>query len=70
MPTADGPAREMWEALPDGERDEVYAAWQLDGVRARRLKALRETQWTIEVGVAGALRASLDARFDELEVRR
>ena len=70
MPTADGPARETWVALPDGERREVYAAWQMDGVRARRLELLRESQWATEVGVAGALRASLDARFDELEVRR
>lgn len=70
MPTADGPARETWEALPDDERGEVYAAWQMDGVRTRRLEMLRESQWATEVGRAGALCATLDARFDELEVRR
>lgn len=70
MPTADGPARETWVALPDDERGGVYAAWQMEGVRARRLELLRESQWATEVGRAGALRASLDAKFDELEVRR
>jgi hypothetical protein len=70
MPTADGPDPVLWVALPDGARGEVYAAWQLDGVRARRLELLRESQWATEVGRAGALRATLDAAFDELEVAR
>lgn len=70
MPRADGPDPVPWGALPDDERGEVYAAWQMEGVRARRLEMLRESQWSTEVGRAGALRATLDAAFDELEVRR
>ena len=70
MPTADGPDPVVWVALPDDERGDVYAAWQMDGVRRRRLEMLRESQWATEVGRAGALRATLDAAFDGLEVRR
>lgn len=70
MPTADAYVPVPWVALPDDERGEVYAAWQLGGVRARRLESLREAQWATEVGRAGAVRATLDAAFDELEVRR
>lgn len=70
MPRADAHDPVLWVALPDDEPDEVYAAWQMEGVRARRLDLLRESQWATEVGRAGALRATLDAAFDELEVRR
>ena len=70
MPTADGPARETWEALPDDERDEVYAAWQMDGVRRRRLEALRESQWIYREARNGERAEVLDAALDELEVAR
>ena len=70
MPTADGPAPVLWVALPDDERGEMYAAWQIEGVRVRRLEASRDAQWATEVGRAGALRATLDAAFDDLEVAR
>lgn len=66
MPTADAPDPVLRVALPDDERGEVYAAWQMEGVRARRLEMLRLAQWTYREARAEVL----DAAFDELEVRR
>lgn len=70
MPTADGPDPVLWVALPDDERGEVYAAWQMEGIRARRLELLRESQWTFKAARDGERAEVLDAAFDELEVAR
>ena len=70
MPTADGPDPVLWVALPDDERGEVYAAWQMEGVRARRLEMLRESQWIFKEARNGARAEVFDAAFDELEVAR
>lgn len=69
MPRADAYDPVLWVALPDDERCALLKR-DADGVKARRLELLRESQWATEVGRAGALRATLDAAFDELEVRR
>ena len=70
MPTADGPDPVLWVALPDDERGEVYAAWQMEGVRARRLDMLRESQWIFKEARNGERAEVFDAAFDELEVAR
>ena len=70
MPRADGAARETWDALPDDERDDVYAAWQMDGVRRRRLEILRESQWIFNEARNGERAEVFDAAFDDLEVAR
>ena len=70
MPTADGPDPVLWVTIPDDERGEVYAAWQMEGVRARRAAHLRHMQWDTEAGRNGERAEVLDAAFDELEVAR